>query len=205
MALFVKVCVFPGCEVNTTNLRASQPFLIKAPCGPSRPASCPVTGSTPALQPQKPLSGAPPAPLHLPPQPRGENAQVAQRQRIHLPLQERWVPSLGGEDPLEEEAATHSSTLAWRTPWTEALGGLQSLGVTESWTGPGTHACNCTNTQALCKMGAGVWTEAPRSSRLVSLFTITGSVLSKEMDEGVSWKDMEKPFSSLRLPRTSPL
>lgn len=68
---------------------------------------------------------------------------------------------------------THSSTLARRTPWTEALGGLQSVGVTESWTGPGTHACNCTNTQVLCKMGAGVGTEAPVSSRLVALFTIT--------------------------------
>ena len=39
-----------------------------------------------------------------------------------------WVQSLGQEDPLEEEMATHSSILAWRIPWTEALGGLRSLG-----------------------------------------------------------------------------
>ena len=38
------------------------------------------------------------------------------------------VPSLGGEDPLEEEMATHSSILAWRIPWTEDPGGLQSTG-----------------------------------------------------------------------------
>ena len=37
-------------------------------------------------------------------------------------------PSLGREDPLEEEMATHSSTLAWRIPWTEEPGGLQSMG-----------------------------------------------------------------------------
>ena len=42
--------------------------------------------------------------------------------------QETWVPSLGREDPLEEEMATHSSILAWRIPWTEELGGLQSVG-----------------------------------------------------------------------------
>ena len=38
------------------------------------------------------------------------------------------VPSLGWEDPLEEEMATHSSILAWRIPWTEEPGGLQSMG-----------------------------------------------------------------------------
>ena len=38
--------------------------------------------------------------------------------------QETWVQSLGGEDPLEEEMATHSSILAWKIPWTEGPGGL---------------------------------------------------------------------------------
>ena len=41
---------------------------------------------------------------------------------------ETWVRSLGPEDPLEKEMATHSSILAWRIPWTEELGGLQSTG-----------------------------------------------------------------------------
>ena len=39
-----------------------------------------------------------------------------------------WVQSLGEEDPLEEGTHTHSGTLAWRIPWTEELGGLQSMG-----------------------------------------------------------------------------
>ena len=43
-------------------------------------------------------------------------------------MQETRVRSLGWEDPLEKEMATHSSTLAWRTPWTEEPGGLQSTG-----------------------------------------------------------------------------
>ena len=43
-------------------------------------------------------------------------------------MQETRVLSLGQEDPLEKEMATHSSTLAWKIPWTEELGGLQSMG-----------------------------------------------------------------------------
>ena len=42
-------------------------------------------------------------------------------------VQETWVPPLSWEDPLEEEKATHPSILAWRMPWTEEPGGLQSL------------------------------------------------------------------------------
>jgi len=43
-----------------------------------------------------------------------------------------WVRSLGWDDPLGEEMATHSSILAWRIPWTEEPGGLQSMGHKES-------------------------------------------------------------------------
>ena len=43
-------------------------------------------------------------------------------------MQRMWVRSLAWEDPLEEEMATHSSILAWRIPWTEEPGGLQSMG-----------------------------------------------------------------------------
>ena len=43
-------------------------------------------------------------------------------------MQETQVRSLGQEDPLEKEMATHSSILAWRIPWTEETGGLQSTG-----------------------------------------------------------------------------
>ena len=42
-------------------------------------------------------------------------------------IQETWVQSLGQEDPLEKEMATHSSVLVWRIPWTEEPGGLQSM------------------------------------------------------------------------------
>ena len=52
-------------------------------------------------------------------------------QHVRLPTQETqgtWVPSLGGEDPLEKEMATGSSILAWEIPWTEELGGGQSMG-----------------------------------------------------------------------------
>ena len=41
---------------------------------------------------------------------------------------EKWVPSLGQEDPSQEEMATHSSTLDWEIPWTEEAGRLQSMG-----------------------------------------------------------------------------
>ena len=45
-----------------------------------------------------------------------------------LAMWETWVRSLGQEDTLEEEMATHSSTLTWKIPWTEEPGGLQSMG-----------------------------------------------------------------------------
>ena len=51
--------------------------------------------------------------------------------RLHA-MQETWVQSLGWEDPLEKEMATHSSILAWKIPWTEDPGRLQSMGRKES-------------------------------------------------------------------------
>ena len=51
-----------------------------------------------------------------------------------LEPQEIWVPFLGQEDTLEEGIETHSSILAWRIPWTEEPGRLQSMGVTKSHT-----------------------------------------------------------------------
>ena len=49
-------------------------------------------------------------------------------------MQETWVQSLGQEDPLEKEMATHSSVLAGRIPWTEEPGRLQSTGSQKSQT-----------------------------------------------------------------------
>ena len=53
---------------------------------------------------------------------------VAQMEKSLPAVWETWVRSLGWEDPLEKEMATHSSILAWRMPWTEEPGGLQSMG-----------------------------------------------------------------------------
>ena len=53
---------------------------------------------------------------------------VAQTVKNLPAMQVTWVPSLGQEDSLEKGMATHSSILAWRIPWTEEPGGLQSVG-----------------------------------------------------------------------------
>ena len=54
---------------------------------------------------------------------------VAQQERICLPMSETQVRSLGLEDLLEKEIATYSSILAWKIPWAEKPGGLQSMGL----------------------------------------------------------------------------
>ena len=54
---------------------------------------------------------------------------MAQLVKNRPAMQETWVQSLGWEDPLAKGMATHCSTLAWRSPWTEELGGLQSTGA----------------------------------------------------------------------------
>ena len=53
---------------------------------------------------------------------------VAQMVKCLPAMKETWVRSLGWEDPLEKETATHSSTLAWKIPWMEEPGRLQSMG-----------------------------------------------------------------------------
>ena len=54
--------------------------------------------------------------------------------RIHLPMQETQVQSLGWENPLEKEMEVYSSVFAWEVPWKEEPGGLQSVGSQKSWT-----------------------------------------------------------------------
>ena len=58
---------------------------------------------------------------------------VAQTVKSLPAMQETWVQSLGWEDSLEKGMATHTSTLAWRIPWTEKPGRLQSM-MLQSWT-----------------------------------------------------------------------
>ena len=59
---------------------------------------------------------------------------MAQRLKRLPAMRETWIPSLGREDPLEKEMATHSSILGWRIPWMEEPGRLQSQGVAEGRT-----------------------------------------------------------------------
>ena len=74
-------------------------------------------------------------------------------------MRETWVRFLGWEDPLEKEMATHSSILAWRIPWTEELGRLQSTGSQSLGRegplqkGMATHSC--------ILAGTIPWTEEP--------------------------------------------
>ena len=70
-------------------------------------------------------------------------------------MQEIWVRSLGREDPLEKEMTTPSSILAWRFPWTEEPGGLQSMGLQRVG-----HECAHTHIHEVIKIGC----------RIVSLF-----------------------------------
>ena len=57
-----------------------------------------------------------------------ETSLVAHMVKRLPTMQETWVQSLGQEDPLAKEMAIHSSTLAWKVPWTEEPGRLQSMG-----------------------------------------------------------------------------
>ena len=62
------------------------------------------------------------------------NASLVAQMVKNLPsMQETWVQSLGWGDPLEKGMVTHSSTLAWRIPWTEEPGGLQSMVSQRPW------------------------------------------------------------------------
>ena len=59
---------------------------------------------------------------------------VAQTIKCLPTMRETQVQSLGREDLLETEMATHSSSLAWKIPWTNEPGALQSIGFAKSWT-----------------------------------------------------------------------
>ena len=98
---------------------------------------------------------------------------VAQRLKRLPAMWETWVRSLGQEDPLDKEMATHSSILAWRIPWTEESGGLQSIGSQRvghersNWTCIHTYqclykwSCCCLVTKS-CPALATSWTVAAR-------------------------------------------
>ena len=68
---------------------------------------------------------------------------VAQRLKCLPAMRETWVQSLGREDPLEKEMATHSSIPAWRILWTEEPSGLQSMGSQRVWYDWATSLTQC--------------------------------------------------------------
>ena len=65
---------------------------------------------------------------------RSQVALVVKNPPAMQETKETRVQSLGREDPLEKEMATHSSILGWEIPWTEEPGGLQFMGSQKSWT-----------------------------------------------------------------------
>ena len=74
---------------------------------------------------------------------------VAQLVKNPPAMQEIWVQSLDWEDPLEKEMAIHSSILAWRIPWTEEPGGLQSMGLQSEITEPLTFTLESCHSSAI--------------------------------------------------------
>ena len=106
-------------------------------------------------------------------------------------MQETRVPSLGWEDLLEEEMATHSSILAWRIPWTEDPGGLQSMGSQRDTTKVTQHAHTQAHTTPATGCGivcegwrwGGVLTDTysfQRRKRIVFISLSQSSMIQKE-------------------------
>jgi len=91
---------------------------------------------------------------------------VAQRVKNLPAPQETGVRSLGWEDPRKEGMATHSSTLAWRIPWTEEPGGLQSMGLQASDT---TERLTLSLTRHLTEQEYGLSPKTPRRAQLHGL------------------------------------
>ena len=119
---------------------------------------------------------------------------VAQRLKRLPGMRETWVWSLGQEDPLEKEMATHSSTLAWRIPWREEPGRLQSMGprrvghdwVTSLLLSPGKASlpeqCPCSKGNALVMSYLSTILEYYQNQ---NLFTFQVNILSCTQQSGI--------------------
>ena len=101
-------------------------------------------------------------------------------------MQKTEVQSLGREDPLGEEMATHSSILAWETPWTEEPGGLQSM-QQQSWTRLSNWAYTHDSRQETCKIKI--------FSRNFNIILLKINTTDREVD-GHSWP--EKYYESIQ-------
>ena len=82
---------------------------------------------------------------------------------------ETWVLSLGWDDPLEKSMATHSSILAWRIPWTEEPGGLQSMGSQRVGLDWSDLARACTHGQPTLGLMVGDWSYRTATGQAGSL------------------------------------
>ena len=85
---------------------------------------------------------------------------LAQWERICLPMQDAQVWPLRQEEPLEKGMATHSSILAWRIPWREEPGGLQSTGlqrIRHDWSTRRTHTCARHTTHIFVSVLLTIW------------------------------------------------
>ena len=112
-------------------------------------------------------------------------------------MQETRVQSLGWEDPLEKEMATHSSILAWRIPWTEEPGGLQSMGSQSR-----TRLSDFTSLmyhKTLCKVlysttSFEIWSYYNSQNRTFALFQIECQLFIYQSEHITSGDDMSFPL-----------
>ena len=92
----------------------------------------------------------------------------------HLPtIWETWVQSLGQKDPLEKEIATHSSTLAWKIPWTEEPGRLQSMGsqrVRHDWATSLSHNLTSPFTLSASLLSSDLLSSSPPQFPVIDCF-----------------------------------
>ena len=123
-----------------------------------------------------------------PPANPGGSTQVGKR--THLPRQGMWVPCGGREDPLEKEEASHTSVLAWDIPWTEELGGLQSMGLQRV----GHDLATKQPPPANFALANSLWTLQPGH--------IPHPIPGKTGNPQISWGRLGLRASSLHLPRS---
>ena len=100
---------------------------------------------------------------------------IAQLVKYLPAMQETWVLSLDWEDPLEKEMATHSSTLAWKIPWMEEPGRLQSMGsqrVRHNWATEHTP-----HPRIFPKMGISAWVFSVSSSDCLVVVSTSNSLV----------------------------
>ena len=101
---------------------------------------------------------------------------------------ETQVQPLGWEDPLEKEMATHSSTLAWKIPWTEETGGLQSVGSQRGERDWATSLCTFVPVSQARLLSGCLWVDWGLTSKDHE-GTFWGDENTQYLDKGLSYKN----------------